>query len=143
MANPGIKGPYPEYLAISIVNTGHRDVQITNIGWKVGFFKNQTQHAIQLIEPDGMSSPLPVWLRYGEQANYYIPLGVKRDWLEAFTRDFYKHHYQSRVKHTKILVSTSLGKTIESTIEKGLQKIILEYIENQRSIEQTESVHTN
>jgi hypothetical protein len=143
MATPGIKGPYPEYLAISIVNTGHRDVQITNIGWKVGFFKKQMQHAIQLIDPDGMSSPLPVWLRYGEQANYYIPLGIKREWLEDFTRDFYNHHPQSRVKHTKIIVSTSLGKTLESTIEDGLQKIILEYIENKRSIEQTESVHTN
>jgi hypothetical protein len=95
MATPGIKGPYPEYLAIRIVNTGHRDVQITNIEWKVGFFKKQMQHAIQLIEPDGISSPLPVWLRYGEQSNYYIPLGVKREWLEAFTRDFYKHHPQS------------------------------------------------
>jgi hypothetical protein len=143
MATPGIKGPYPEYLVINIVNTGHRDVQITNIGWKVGFFKKQMQHAIQLVEPDGISSHLPVWLKYGEQANYYIPLGVKREWLETFTIDFYKHHPQSRVKHTKIWVSTSLGKTLESTIENGLQKIILEYIENKRSAEKTESVHTN
>jgi hypothetical protein len=143
MATPGIKGPYPEYLAINIVNTGHRDVQITNIGWRVGFFKKQMQYAIQVIEPVGLSSPLPIWLRYGEQANYYIPLGVKRDWLEGFTRDFYKHHHKSRMKHTKIMVSTSLGNTIESTIEKGLQNIILEYIESKLSIEQTESVHTN
>ncbi len=142
-ATPGIKGPYPEYLVINIVNIGYRDVQITNIGWKIGFFKKQMQHAIQLIEPDGMSSPLPVWLKYGEQANYFIPLGLKREWLENFIKDFYKYHTKSRVKHTKVWVSTSLGKTLESTIEDGLQKIILEYIENKRSKEQAESVHTN
>ena len=134
MATPGTKGPYPEYLVISIVNTGNGDVQITNIGWKVGFFKKQMQHAIQVIEPDGMSSTLPIWLRHGEQANYFIPLGVKREWLETFIKDFYKNHQTSRVKYTKIWISTSLGKTLESTIEKGLQKIIFEYITKHRSV---------
>jgi hypothetical protein len=77
------KGPYPEYLVINIVNTGHRDVQITYIGWKVGFFKEHRQHAIQIIEPNGLSSNLPLWLRYGEQANYYIPLGITENGLWA------------------------------------------------------------
>jgi hypothetical protein len=143
MATPVIKGPHPEYIVISIVNTGHRDVQITNIGWKIGLFKKKMQHAIQIIDPDGLSSPLPVWLRYGEKANYFIPLGLGRDWLERFIRDFYKHHHKSRVKHTKIWVSTSLGNTFESNIEKGLQKIILEQIEQKRSIEKKESVNPN
>ncbi len=93
-----------------------------------------------MIEQDGMSSPLPIWLRYGEKANYFIPLGIKREWLESFIKDFYKHNYKSRVKHTKIWVSTSLGKTFESIIKKGLQKIILEHIKKQDSIEQTEPV---
>jgi hypothetical protein len=126
---PGQKAPHPEYLVIRIVNIGHREAQITNIGWKVGFFKKQRQYAIQVIEADGLSSSLPVWRKYGEQANYYIPLGGESKWLEDFIKDFYAHHPKSRVKHTKIQVSTSLGKTFESTIEKGLQKIILEYIE--------------
>jgi hypothetical protein len=60
MATPGIQGPYPEYIAINIVNTGYRDAQITNIGWKVGFFKKDKQHAIQLIQNDSLSSPLPI-----------------------------------------------------------------------------------
>ena len=141
MVTPGQGRPYPEYILISIINIGHKEVQITNIGWKVGFFKKQRQHAIQVIEQDGLSSPLPVWLKYGEQANYYIPLSDKREWLEGFIKDFYKCHLKSRVKHTKIWVSTSLGKTLESTIEKGLQKIILECIEEQHSVEQAEGDH--
>jgi hypothetical protein len=129
---PGQKGPHSEYIVIHIVNIGNREAQITNIGWKVGFFKKQRQYAIQVIEPDGLSSPLPVLLRYGEQANYYIPLGGERKWLEGFIKGFYKHHPKSRVKHTKIQISTSLGKTFESTIEKGLQNKIFEYIEKRR-----------
>ncbi len=143
MATPGIKGPYPEYLVINIINIGHRDVQITNMGWKVGLFKKQRQHAIQMKEQDGMSSPLPIWLRYGEKANYFIPLGDKREWLEGFIKDFYMHHAKSKVKYTKICIFTSLGRTFESTIEKGLQKIILEQIEKKLSIGKTESVSPN
>jgi len=55
---PGKKGPYPEFISISIINTGNRDLQITDIGWKVGFFKKKRQHAIQMIEQDGRSSRL-------------------------------------------------------------------------------------
>ena len=131
MITPGQKGPHPEYILIHIVNIGQREVQINNIGWTVGLFKKQRQYAVQVIEPDRLSSPLPVWLRYGEQANYYIPLGKKREWLEGFINDFYKLRPKSRVKHTKIQASTSIGKTFESTIEKVLQKIILESIEKQ------------
>jgi len=134
MITPGQKGPHPEYILIHIVNIGQREVQITNIGWKVGLFKKQRQYAIQVIEADKLSSPLPVWLRYGEQANYYIPLGDEREWLKDFIKDFYQHHPESRVMHTKIQISTSIGKTVESTIEKGLQKIILEYITKQRTV---------
>jgi hypothetical protein len=134
MATPGIKGSYPEYIVINIVNNGNRDVQITNIGWQVGFFKKQRQHAIQVIDQDGLSSTLPIWLRYGEQANYFIPLGVNKEWLERFIKDFYLNRPKSRVKYTKIWVSTSLGKTFESAIENGLRKIIIECIENQHSL---------
>jgi hypothetical protein len=68
----GQKGPHPEYLLIRIVNIGHREAQITNIGWKVGLFKKQ--HAIQSTIRDSISSHLPVRLKDGEEAAYYIPL---------------------------------------------------------------------
>jgi hypothetical protein len=34
----GQKGPHPEYLMIRIVNIGHREAQITNIGWMEGWY---------------------------------------------------------------------------------------------------------
>jgi len=55
-------------------------------------------------------------------------------WLDGFIKDFYQNHPKSRVKHTKIQVFTSVGKTFESTIEKGLQKKIFEYIGRERAL---------
>jgi len=131
----GRPGPHPEYLVVRIVNIGHREAQITGIGWKVGLFKKQ--HAEQSIIRDHFSSDLPVRLKDGEEASYYIPFYIPLHgghiWLDDFIKDFYRYHPKSRVKHTKIRVFTSVGKTFESTIEKGLQKKILEYIEKQRA----------
>jgi hypothetical protein len=132
MITQGQKGPHPEYLLIRIVNLGHREAQITNIGWKVGLFKKQ--HAIQTTIQDGISSRLPVRLKDGEEASYYIPLHGEYSWLDGFINDFYQNNPKSIVKHTKIQVFTSVGKTFESTIEKGLQKYILEYIEKRRAM---------
>ncbi len=53
---PGDKKPYPEYLVIKIVNIGHREAQVTNIGWKVGLFRPQL--AVQTTTPDKMSSTI-------------------------------------------------------------------------------------
>jgi hypothetical protein len=124
----GQKGPHPEYLVIRIVNIGHREAQITNIGWKVGIFKKQ--HAIQTTIRDGISSPLPARLWDGEEASYLIPLEGEYKWLESFIKDFFQNHIKLRVKHTKIQVFTSVGKTFESTIEKGLQNKFLSISKN-------------
>jgi hypothetical protein len=123
LITPGQTGR-PEYLVIRIVNVGHRETQIINIGWKVGLIKKQ--YAIQTTIQDGLSSPLPARLRDGDEAKYYIPLEGGYNWLEGFIKDFYKHNFKSRLRYTKIQVFTSVGKTFESRIEKGLQNKILE-----------------
>jgi hypothetical protein len=46
VVTPGTEGPYPEYLMIRIVNIGHREAQITNIGWKVGLFRRLSRYAV-------------------------------------------------------------------------------------------------
>ena len=59
----------PKFLCINIVNVGFREALITNIGWRIGLFKKQ--FAIQsVIMNDGMSSPLTIKLKDGEEAKY-------------------------------------------------------------------------
>ena len=82
IVGPGSQEPYPEYLSICIVNIGHRDAQIINIGWKVGIVKKR--YAVQSTINDGMSSTIPVRLKDGEEAKFLIPLNKETNWLRDF-----------------------------------------------------------
>lgn len=120
--------PSPEYLFISIVNVGHREAQLTNIGWKAGIFKKK--HAIQTIINNEYSNTLPIRLKDGEEARYLIPLEGDLNWLHAFTNDMLSPLTQLQCRFVKIQAFTSIGKTFESNIEKSLKiKIIEKYNE--------------
>ncbi|MFZ5452098.1 MAG: hypothetical protein ACOZF2_09560 [Thermodesulfobacteriota bacterium] len=54
IVTPGLSGPYPEFLFIRVVNIGHREAQVINIGWKAGIFRKQ--HAVQTTINNGISS---------------------------------------------------------------------------------------
>jgi hypothetical protein len=126
IVTPGTPGPWPEYLSINIVNVGHREAQITNIGWKVGVLRKQ--HAIQTTINDGMSSPIPVRLRDGEEAKYLIPLNERTNWLEDFGTKMLTPLPWLQVRFIRVQVFTSIGKTFEAPIEPGLQKMLREAI---------------
>ena len=116
---PGTQPPYPELLCISITNIGHREAQITSIGWKIGYFKKQCM--VQTIINNGISSILPVRLKDGEQATYYIPLNNETRWLENFRNDFLQKYPRLMARSIKVLASTTIGKTYEAKIEDGLR----------------------
>lgn len=123
IVTPGVKGPHPDYLLIKVVNIGHREAQVTGIGWKVGFFRRQ--YAVQITITDVMSSPIPVRLKDGEEANFFIPLDEQTNWLKNFVRDFLKRSPRIRSRFVKVQVSTSIGKTFSQRIEEDLRKLIV------------------
>lgn len=120
IATPGEPGPYPEYLVIHIVNIGHRDAQLINIGWKVGILKKR--YAVQTTMQDGMSSQLPVRLKDGEEAKYFIPLDKELNWLKGFAEKMMQPFPRLQRYFVRIQAFTSVGNTFESRIEKGLRK---------------------
>jgi len=116
----GIKGKHPDFLTIRVTNIGHREAQLTNIGWKVGFFRKK--HAVQTTMRDGISSDLPVRLKDGEEASYYIPLDNRNiNWMEDFVKDFMSKYPTIISRSIKIIADTSVGTKFESRIEKGLR----------------------
>lgn len=124
---PGRSGPDPEYIAIKIVNIGHRDAQVTGIGWKTGLFEKR--YFKQLINSNEFSSILPIRLHDGEKANYYISLNKETNWLENFSEKMISPPFQRlQVHFIKLQVFTSVGKTIETTIETNLKKKLIEVI---------------
>jgi hypothetical protein len=123
IVTPGATGPFPEYLAIHIVNIGHRETQITDIGWKVGVFKKR--YAVQTFEHGGLTSQLPIWLKDGAKAQYLIPLNKETNWLEKFGIDMLRPFPRIQVHFCSAQVFTSIGETFEARIEKGLRKKLL------------------
>lgn len=121
---PGNKDYRPNYLYIHIVNIGHREVQIVNIGWKIGFFK--IEQSIQTLIPnDGMSSQMPIRLKDGEEAKYFIPLDEEPSWIREVIDKSLQPNPKIRIRFMKLHVFTSVGNEFTSRIEKGLKNHIL------------------
>jgi hypothetical protein len=128
---PGKKAKYPEYLYISAINTGHRITTIINIGWKVGFIKKR--HAIQIVPNHISSSSLPVKIDDGEEAKWLISLDKEENWIENFSKDFLLPNPRWNLLWVKLQIHTSIGKTFETRVEKGLREMLLEECKKQNS----------
>ena len=124
LVTQGKSGPRPEYLVIKIVNIGHREAQITNIGWKTGILKKQ--YAVQTTITDGMSNQIPVRLKDGEEANYYIPLNTQTNWHEDFAKKMLMPFPKAQMHFLRVQVLTSIGKTFEASVEKNLKTKLLQ-----------------
>ncbi len=123
-------GKYPEFLYISVTNRGHRTATITNVGWRIDFIKKQ--HMIQLVQKNQFSSGLPVRIDDGEEAKWLVPLDSKDNWVERFSRDFLSSYPRLMLRSLKLQIDTSVGKTFEAAIEKGLKEKLLEECSKQK-----------
>ena len=79
-----------------------------------------------------MSSPLPIRLKDGEEANYLIPLNDKTNWLRSFVKDFLLPFPKLRVWTVKIQALTSVGPRFESRVEKGLRDMLVKEAKKQK-----------
>ena len=77
--------------------------------------------AVQTIIKDGLSPDLPIRLKDGQEANYFIPLSENINWLRNFVQDFSLNKFRLRLRFIKVTVHTSIGKSFETRIEKGLR----------------------
>jgi hypothetical protein len=123
LVSQGLKGPPPQYLTIRVTNVGHREVQVTGIGWRIGLFKKS--YAQQTIMVDGVSSTLPVRLRDGEEAVYYIPLFDEMNWLGRFIEKMLSPALRWRLRFTYVRIFTSVGKVFEEPLEQGMKRRII------------------
>ena len=126
LITPGLNEPRPDYLAIKIVNIGHREVQISNLTWKTGVFKKS--YGVQLIGKDVLSSPLPVRLKDGEEANYFVELDQNDDWINKFIQDYLPNFPSLRLRFIRFRVHTSIGKYFSSKLEKSFKELWLKKI---------------
>lgn len=122
-----------QVLAIRITNIGHRDVQVTGIGWRIGLLRRF--YSEQTVISDGISNTLPIRLRDGEEACYYIPLFNEMEWLKTFIRKMLQPNLRWRLRFTYV------GKVIEEPLEQGLKKRIIDYVTENSVSESSASQH--
>lgn len=103
----GAPGPHEDFLCIHIVNVGHRDAQVTGVGWKVGIFRKR--YAVQTLANDEYSSQLPIRLKDGEEAKYYVPLNRQTNWLEDFADKMLRPFPVLQSRFVVVQAFTSIG----------------------------------
>lgn len=117
---PGSTKPYPEFAVFRIVNTGDRPIRVIQLGWRVGLFRKR--FAVQMYEAS-QSSPLPVELSHGQEAQWFIPLSATEgQWPDYFSERMLMPYYRTAIWTLRAQVFSSVGYIFESRPEEGLLK---------------------
>jgi len=126
---PDSEGPHPEYLVMGATNVGHREAQITGLGWRIGFFRKRFFEQAPMWN-DGISSPLPSRLRDGDEARYYFPLSGETRWLPDFAQKMLLPRAKWNLRCARVRVFTSVGKVFEAPLEPGLRRRLVKFTSN-------------
>lgn len=113
----------PDYCSIRVVNVGFRPATITGIGWKGGVIRKK--YAIQTVHGHPASSKLPIKLDQGDEAHYLVGFlgdGTYPNWIDEFPKDFLSSSPRISSLTLKVQAFTSVGKTVEAKVEKGLRQ---------------------
>jgi hypothetical protein len=116
-------GAHSNYLNIRATNIGHRPVNISNVGWRCGFFSKQ--YALQVVIGSPLSSPLPTRLEDSQEASWFVPLDLEDGWATRFAREFLLPYPRWRIMWVRVQIITSVGKTFEANIAKSLRDTLL------------------
>jgi hypothetical protein len=120
----GMQNHRPEYICINAVNTGARNVRITNLGGRVGYFKKQ--HFVILAVLDGMSSKIPVEIEPGQEANWFLPFKINPEmtWTEHIAQDLLKPNWKWKLRSLRFQVYTSVGSVFYAGIHTSLMDML-------------------
>lgn len=122
---PGVSTPPVRYVSITAVNTGRRIAKITSIGWTYGGrTARSSKHLFQVPgdQGDGMTSPMPVILDDGQQAQWMFE---KAQWLTQLHK-LYSPDWRRTVDTFHVVVSTSVGRDFRVPADKTLREVLTE-----------------
>jgi hypothetical protein len=114
----GDGSPFQVHLGMSVTNLGERPVIVNSAGWAVGKGKDR-KFAIQPIASP-FSTPYPVELNYGKEANFMVSFLIVPTWLHDFANGFVSDLSDENLKTLVAQIHTSVGQTIEAKPESNL-----------------------
>ncbi|MCZ4332279.1 hypothetical protein O4H51_05315 [Aeromonas hydrophila] len=122
---------------LSFTNIGARPVTVTNYKWRIPFSGKITAYIITMPQLDRRVAPyctkMPVELSDGNGGSIYHTddFFIKMDDPDNFLYPKNKLLAFIRIKFFKIYISTSLGKDIPVSVDRGVRKMLWdEYIHN-------------
>ncbi|WP_116138081.1 hypothetical protein [Trinickia diaoshuihuensis] len=121
----GVKAPQVRYITISAVNRGKRLAKIQSIGWS--YRENRWKKRRYLFQgagdqTDGMSSPVPIVLDDGQQAQWMFE---KARWLGQLEK-LHIPKWNRIVDTFTVEIYTSVGKTFRAPAEQSLKDALAE-----------------
>ncbi len=120
---PGANGTYPEIIVFRLVNVGDRPIRVTQIGWRTGLWRKR--YAVQLYD-QLQSSPLPVELNHGQEAQWTVPLKSREEpWVDYFAKGMLSPNRWLSVKTLRAQFHTSVGEVFEARPDGTLQKMLM------------------
>lgn len=122
---PGVQVAPARFITISAVNRGKRVAKVTGIGWAYGGRRRKNRRTLLQLpgDPrDGMSSPIPVLLDDGQQAQWMFP---KEAWMEQIDK-LYSEDWRKTIRSFVVEVSTSVGHTFRAPVDQALKEALIE-----------------
>lgn len=124
----GVKAPTVRYITISAVNRGKRLAKVQSIGWS--YSENRWKKRRYLFQregdqTDGMSSPIPIVLDDGQQAQWMFE---KDRWLDQLEK-LHIPRWDRIVDTFTVEVYTSVGKTFRALAEQSLKDALAQTFE--------------
>ncbi|ACK49876.1 conserved hypothetical protein [Methylocella silvestris BL2] len=123
MVTPGEEHT-PEFVVIKAINAGQQPITLTHIGWRMGIFRKKL--FVQIIGADLLSSPLPVQLAPGQQAQYFVPLDQDPNWIERFAKNLNSRFPAVSAATLEVSASATIGPMIYRKAERGLTTMLVE-----------------
>jgi hypothetical protein len=111
-----------DYVTISVVNVGNREVTITGIGWSLPFKKTKL-----VIIPGApkYSTKIPARLRDGEEADFFMsakPGPAEQDWIPKL-KQYLGWAPRLKVRFLRAHVRTSVGKTFTTRLGRHVRDL--------------------
>lgn len=113
-----------------ITNTGQREVRLSSIGWRTGWFYRwapdflKVQWAMQRLSTDPACGRLPFDLMPGKNIHFFIELSVFENAIKEMRSDFFRrklpwlgHDIETRIQGSVSIVG---GPTLYISVEKPL-----------------------
>lgn len=114
--------PAEKNVEIGVTNLGDRPVTIESVGWAIGKGKKRRYSLQNVSGPH--SSQYPVELAHGKRASFLVSLKHTPEWTTEFCTKFVESVDDRYLNTLMAQIHTSVGKTIEVKVEKGLIDLI-------------------